>query len=432
MENEMNRNKVVFGIAAVLAVTGVLAAGGYGLYRLGMARGVTSEASAGAPLTQGDIDPATGKRVLYWHDPMRPERRFDRPGKSPFMDMQLVPVYADDDAEDGGVRVSARVQQNLGVRTVEVERGTLAPRIAAAGNVVLNERDQAIVQARAMAYVERLRVRATLDRVAAGQRLADLYVPDWVAAQEEFLSVLRLRGTNLDALVDGARQRMRQAGMSDAQIGRVEQTGTVEPRITLTAPIAGIVVELGAREGMTAMPGTTLFKINGLSTVWVEAEVPESQAALLRQGAAVEARSGAVPGTTFMGTIEAILPEVDPVTRTIKARVELENADGRLAPGMFIDVALAAGTVDGLLVPSEAVIRTGMRTVVILAESDGGFGAVDVETGLEADGQTEITRGLEAGQRVVASGQFLIDSAASLRATSTRMERVPAEGDDDR
>jgi Cu(I)/Ag(I) efflux system membrane fusion protein len=178
---------------------------------------------------------------------------------------------------------------------------------------------------------------------------------------------------------------------------------------------------------MTALPGTTLFRINGLSTVWVEAQVPESQAALLRQGAAVEARSRGLPGTAFIGTIEAILPEVDPATRTIKARVELENPDERLAPGMFVDVALAAGTIDGLLVPSEAVIRTGTRTVVILADAEGGFGAVDVETGLEADGQTQITRGLDAGQRVVASGQFLIDSAASLRATSTRMERVPAQ-----
>jgi Cu(I)/Ag(I) efflux system membrane fusion protein len=174
------------------AIVAVLAIGGYASYRLGVSRGMDvaatapAEPAAGprstAPLKAGDIDPATGKRVLYWHDPMVPGRRFDRPGRSPFMNMQLVPVYEGGD-DQGGVTVSARVQQNLGIRTAEVVRTTMAPRIEAAGNIAFNERDQVVVQARAMAYVEKLHVRATLDRVAAGAPLADLYVPEWVAAQ---------------------------------------------------------------------------------------------------------------------------------------------------------------------------------------------------------------------------------------------------------
>jgi Cu(I)/Ag(I) efflux system membrane fusion protein len=436
----MNRNTLI--LVAALLVSFLLTAGGYGLYRLGLSRGAQEAAGSslgtratnepGAALQAGDVDPATGKRVLYWHDPMVPARRFDRPGKSPYMDMQLVPVYADATGDTSTVTVSPRIQQNLGIRTVEVARETIAPQIEAAGNVAFNERDQVIVQARATAFVERLRVTATLDRVTAGQALADLYVPDWVAVQEEYLALARLAGAELGTLVDAARQRMRQAGMTEEQIRRVAQSREVEARITLTAPIAGVVVEIAAREGMAVMPGATLFRINGLRTVWVEAAVPETQAALLQPGAAVEAKARALPAMTFMGTVEAILPEVDPVTRTLKARLEIANPDYALAPGMFVDVALTAGTAEALTVPTEAVIRTGTRTVVILAAEDGTFRPVDVETGVEVGGRTEIRRGLEAGQRVVASGQFLIDSEASLRATGTRMQELPAEPADDR
>src|SRR5258705_6212950 len=172
----------------------------------------------------------------------------------------------------------------------------LSPQVSAVGSIAFNERDQAIVQARATGYVERLHVRATLDHVAKGQPLVDLYVPDWIAAQEEFLSVQRMQGTDLAVLVDGARQRMRQVGMNDDQIRLVEKTGKTQPRVTLVAPTGGVVVELLAREGMTVLSGATLFRISGLTTVWANAELPESQSALLRPGANVQARSAAAPG----------------------------------------------------------------------------------------------------------------------------------------
>jgi Cu(I)/Ag(I) efflux system membrane fusion protein len=427
MKQDMNRKRLL-GTASLIAAA-VVAAGGYGLYRLGLVRGADGQAGA-ATFRAGDIDPATGKRVLYWHDPMVPGRRFERPGKSPYMDMQLVPVYAEADA--GTVIVSPRIQQSLGIRTLEVARETITQRVEAAGNVAFDERDQVIVQARAPAFVERLHVTATLDRVAAGQALADLYVPDWVAAQEEYLALARVGETNVATLVDGARQRMRQAGMSEEQIRRVATTGAVQPRITLTSPIAGVVVELAVREGMAVMPGTTLFRINGLASVWVDAAVPETLVALLRPGATVEARAPALSTTPFTGTVQAILPEVDPVTRTIKARVELANPDYALVPGMFVDVWLAGGAAEAVTVPTEAVIRTGTRTVVVLAEENGAFRPVDVEIGIESSGRTEIKDGVEAGQRIVVSGQFLIDSEASLRATSTRMQDQPAEPADGR
>src|SRR5262249_15632608 len=265
-----------------------------------------------------------------------------------------------------------------------------------------------------------------LDAVRQGQPLAELYVPDWVAAQEEYLSAKRIGSQsgdkNFEGLVDAARQRMRLAGMSEEQIRRVEASGSVQPRITLTAPINGVVAELGAREGMTVMAGAPLFRLNGISTIWVNAQLPETPAAMVRPGNAVQARTPALQGTIFDGKVSAILPEVNPATRTIKARVELANSGGRLLPGMFVTVSFVAGArKEVLLVPSEAVIQTGKRNVVIVAQGDGRFVPVDVEVGLDSNGQTEIRKGLTAGQNVVISGQFLVDSEASLRGTTTRM-----------
>jgi membrane fusion protein, copper/silver efflux system len=387
----------------------LLVAVGFGAYELGK--------QASPPPQKSD-----GRKVLYWHDPMVPGQRFDKPGKSPFMNMDLVPVYEGEDATSGGVAVDPRMQQSLGVRTAAVEKAALAPAVEAVGSVGWNERDTAVVQARASGFVERLRVRAALDPVRKGQPLADLYVPDWVAAQEEFLSARRLEGTRMAGLVDGARQRMRLAGMSDAQIKEVESSGTIQARVTVTAPIDGVVAELGAREGMTVMPGAPLFRISGLSSVWVNAEVRESEAASVRVGNAVEARTPALPGRVFKGKVSAILPEVSAATRTLKARVELANPRGELKPGMFATVNFTpAPRGEVLAVPSEAVIQTGKRSVVIVAQDNGRFAPVEVETGVEANGKTEIRKGLEPGQKVVISGQFLIDSEASLRATETRM-----------
>jgi Cu(I)/Ag(I) efflux system membrane fusion protein len=184
-----------------------------------------------------------------------------------------------------------------------------------------------------------------------------------------------------------------------------------------------------AREGMTVMPGTPLFRINGLSTVWANAEVPESQAALLRPGSAVEARSPALPASVFKGRVQALLPDVNPGTRTLKARIELANPGALLAPGMFVSVSLSTPVTHGLTVPTEALIQTGTRSVVVLALGAGKFRPVEVEPGIEAEGQTEIRHGLQAGQQVVLSGQFLLDSEASLKATTTRMEdAAPVQG----
>ncbi len=430
-------------VAAAVAALLLVAAGGWGLYRLGashashggaMQAGAGLSADAGddsiaageaatrrhlqSGLKAGDVDPATGRQVLYYHDPMVPGKRFDAPGKSPFMDMMLVPVYAGAAADSGTVSVSPRMQQSLGIRTAPVEQGTLAPQVEAVGTVAWNERDQVLLQARAAGFVEKLHVRAALDRVAAGQPLVELYVPDWVAAQEEFLALRRMQGERLAPLVEAARLRMRQAGMSEAQIRAVEAGGSVRRTVTLTAPRAGVVTELMVREGMSLPAGADLMRINGLSTVWVHAEVPESQAARLRPGARVEARTP-LGGPPLAGRVQALLPEVSAGTRTLRARIELPNPGGRLTPGLFVslnlDSAAAAGATAPLLVPSEAVIQTGRRSVVMVAEGEGRYRPVEVELGAESNGRSEIRKGLQAGQSVVVSGQFLLDSEASLR-----------------
>ena len=425
----------------ILGLITVIGAGGYGLYRLGMnhamqMNGATSNAvpaasAAAAAQKSGAIDPTTSKKVLYWHDPMVPGQKFDKPGKSPFMDMQLVPVYADGGTDEGAVAISPRVQQNLGVRIAEVKSGSLTSTVEAVGSVAYNERDVAVVQARSNGFLERLYVRAPLDPVRKGQPLAELYVPEWVAAQEEYMSAKRI-GAQTDAkglagLAEAAAQRMRLAGMSEEQIRAIETGGKVQPRLTITAPIGGVVGELTAREGMTVMAGAPLFRLNGLSTVWVNAEVPEALAAQVRPGNPVEARTPAVPGAVFKGKVSAILPEVNTATRTLKARIELTNPAGQLVPGMFATINFApAARNDVLIVPSEAVIQTGKRSVVVVAQGDGKFAPVDVEIGIDSNGQTEIRKGLQAGQKVVVSGQFLVDSESNLKASSMRMGDMPA------
>jgi Cu(I)/Ag(I) efflux system membrane fusion protein len=419
----MNR-RLILAAAGAFMLAGAF---GYGAYRLGVSDGsrkaVAIQAAPESGASAADKTGKGGKRILYWHDPMVPGQKFDKPGKSPFMDMDLVPVYADEAQAEGAVNVSPGVQQMLGVRIVEVQKGSAASGLQAVGNVAFNERDVALVQARSNGYVERLYARAPLDAVRKGQPLLQLYVPDWVAAQEEYLAVKRMPASpNTEGLEGAALQRMRLAGMTDEQIRQVAARGSVSSRITLTAPVGGVITDLAVREGMTVAAGAPLFRISGLRTVWVNAEVPEAAAAQVRPGLPVQATAPAFPGTTFSGKVESLLPDVNAATRTLKARVELANPDGKLVPGMFATVRLTPATSrEVLLVPSEAVIQTGTRTVVITALEGGRFAPVEVVPGAESNGQTEVREGLLAGQKVVASGQFLIDSEASLRGTLRRL-----------
>lgn len=363
--------------------------------------------------------PAAGEReVLYWYDPMVPAQKFDKPGKSPFMDMQLVPRYADDAAgAAAGVRIDPALTQNLGARFATVRSGTLDGDLTASAVVDYNERDVAVVQSRASGFVQRVYGRAPDDVISSGAPLADLLVPDWGGAQLEYLAVRR---TDDAALIQAARQRLLLLGMPESLIAAVERSGRPRTTVTVTSPIGGVIRTLGVRAGMTVPAGLTLAEVNGLSTVWLNAAVPETLGGQLRVGRSVEVTLAAFPGERMTGRLIALLPEVVSDSRTLTARIELRNPGGRLRPGMYGQITFGGSTTPALLVPSEAVIRTGQRNLVMLAAEGGRYQPAEVRVGREAGGQTEILAGLSEGERVVVSGQFLFDSEASLSGVEAR------------
>lgn len=408
-------------IVLALAAAGFALAGGYGAYRYGMERGMQGAAPA------ADVA-VPGKPVLYWYDPMFPQQRFDKPGKSPFMDMQLVPKYAGEAAEAGTVSISPQMVQNLGVRTAEARMGSIEQRFEAVGSVAFNERGVVQLQSRAAGFVEKLHARAPLDAVAKGAPLVEILYPEWAGAQEEYILLIKSEAPDARSLAQAARGRLTLLGMSEEQIAAVERQGAVRARFALTSPISGVIAELGVREGATVTPGMTLFRIVDLSTVWVNAEVPEAQASWVAPGAQVQVRVQAYPGRVFEGLVGVLLPEVSQMTRTVRTRIELANPGALLKPGMYATVAFRQDAKrESLLVPSEAVIRTGTRDVVIVALGEGRFRAADVEVGFESGGRSEVRKGLQAGDKVVLSGQFLIDSEASLSATVARLDGTQAQ-----
>ena len=382
-------------------------AAGYGLSQLGEGQGGASDAGGSATECE---------EVLYWYDPMVPGQHFDEPGKSPFMDMQLVPKCAGEEAT-AGVRIDPGLVQNFGIRTTEAEYGVLEPEITVTGVLAYNERDVAIVQPRAGGYVQRTYGRAPDDVVGRGAPLADILVPEWGGAQQEYLAVLN---SGDEELAQAMRERMRLLGMPPGLISSVGRNGRPQSTITVTAPIGGAITSLGVRPGMTVMAGQTLAEITGFSPIWLEAAVPERQAATVRVGQPVSATLTAFPEERFSGPIIAILPSAQDASRTITVRAQLPNASGRLKPGMFAQVSLTPDTRRALLVPSEAVIRTGRRTIVMVKQDEGGFMPAEVRIGREAGGRTEVLAGLSAGDQVVTSGQFLLDSEASLTGLDVR------------
>jgi len=383
----------------------------------------TSDSAQAMSAPASAASSAAERKVLYWHDPMVPGPRFDKPGKSPFMDMQLVPVYADE-ASDSGVKVSPSVQQNLGIRLATVRRAEVSSSFDAVGAVQFDERLNVAVQTRVAGYVERLAVRAPMERVRKGQALATIFAPDWLGPQNELLALKRA-GVTPD-LIAAARERMRAMSIPAELIRQSEETGTAQARFTLAAPVSGVVAELGVREGVAVTPGMTLFRIAGLEKVWAVAEIPEVQAVRLTRGQKVTAVLQADSSQTFAGELKEILPQVSANTRTLQARFEVDNKDGRLTPGMLLRLQVAGPRGTRLVVPAEAVIRTGKRAVVIVRKDTGAFEPRDVSLGADLGDELEVTQGLNEGDQVVASGQFLIDSEARLRSVLGGMTPAPA------
>lgn len=290
--------------------------------------------------------------------------------------------------------------------------------LSATAIIGYNERDIAVVQSRADGFVQRVYNRAPGDVVAAGAPLVDLLIPSWGGAQTEYLAVRRTGNT---PLIQAARQRLVLMGMSESLIASVERSGRARYTITISTPTGGVIKTLSVRAGMSVAQGMTLAEINGLATVWVNAAIPEALASQLRAGQSVEVALAAFPGERFTGRLTALLPELVGDSRTLTARIEMANRGGRLRPGMFGRITFGGGSTPALLVPTEAVIRTGERDIIMLALPEGRYQPAEVRIGREAGGQTEVLAGLREGERIVASGQFLIDSEASLSGVAARL-----------
>ncbi len=370
---------------------------------------------------------ASAKRQpLYWYDPMYPDKHFDKPGKSPFMDMQLVAKFPDagpaDDDKTGGMKVSAAMQQNLGMRTAIIEVGSLSSGAHVPGSIAWDQRAMTAVSARADGVVEKLFVRAPYESVRKGQALAELIAPEWNTAAQEYLALGRAGSADARALLGAARNRLRVLGMDDGQINSLRGSNQ---RVVLRAPHDSVVSQLDVREGQRVQAGTPLMTLNGLDSVWVEAAIPQAQAAGIVPGTHVTASVSAFPDEMFDGKVEALLPSVDAGNRTQMARIVLANPEHQLAPGMFADLQFSAAAGESHpLLPDEALIATGSDARVIVALGEGRFQPVRVTTGRSAGGRTEILSGLSGGERVVVSGQFLLDSEASL---SGALDRLSAD-----
>lgn len=364
-------------------------------------------------------------RILYWYDPMKPDQHFDKPGKSPFMDMDLVPMMAGSNSlagEDDAVHIDPALVQNLGVKLAMVEKGRLHPVVRAAGLLTFNDRLVSIIQARTAGFVERVYDRAPGDVLPEGALLADIRVPEWYGAQAEYVALRKSGELNL---TEAARLRLYQLGMNGDQVNRLQKTLIPQAVVTISLDRTGVLLELGAREGMTVVPGQTLARLNGLESLWLDVEIPESQGVGLAVGNAVTAQFDGASPSRYQGHISALLPELDKETRTVRVRVEIPNPHGSLRPGMFArtELGLQAGGPERWLIPEEALITMEGKSRVILAVDQGHFMPVQVQTGGHAQGKVEIIDGLKEGDRVVVSGQFLIDSEASLKGVLMRMNK---------
>ena len=418
---------------ALGALALVLLATGVGIGRL--------IAPAKPPAVPPAADPDAAQ-VLYWYDPMRPEQHFDRPGKSPFMDMQLVPKYAEsapDSEAAGTLSIDPRLAQNLGMRVVSVvgyqDVGAgAATTVVASGVLGFNEREVAILQTRSAGFVAWVKPLAEGDLVARGETIARLLLPEWVALQQELLALQTLGDPSLIA---AGRERMAAAGMSAALIEQVLASARVDNRVALSAPIDGVVTEVGLRAGMSVAAGATVVAIRDIDPVWLEVAVPEAEAHGIAVGDEASVQFAAFPGQNQSGTVERLLPILDRAARSLRVRVVLANPQHRLRPGMSAQVTLkaegppAAGSTpaDAVLVPAAAVIDSGQRSLVMLAESNGRYRPQIVNPGPEIGDLRVIWSGLKVGDKVVASGQFLLDSEASLQGLLLRADPPEAEAE---
>ena len=360
------------------------------------------------------------RNILYWVAPMDANYRRDKPGKSP-MGMELVPVYANEaGANSSSVTIAPEVVQNLGIRTATAERSRLWRGIDTVGYVDYDESKVSHIHLRTEGWIEHLVAHSEGERVRKGEKLLELYSPDLVNAQEEFVQAL-VSGNK--GLIRASRERLIALGIPANQVKQLEKTRKVEQTISIYSPQDGVVSKLMVRHGMYVTPKNQVMSLADLSSVWLLAEVYERQADWVRVGQPAEVSTAFLPGRSWKGKVEYIYPSLDAKTRTLKTRLRFDNPDEILKPNMYTNVKIFGGPKDdAIIIPVEALIRTGREQRVVVSLGDGRFESRTVTAGIESGDWVEILEGIAPGDTVVPSGQFLIDSEASLKASMTRME----------
>ena len=367
------------------------------------------------------------KKILYWVAPMDPNFRRPGPGKSA-MGMDLVPVYEGDNgggSADGekALKINPSVINNIGVRSAIVTRGTLKREINTVGYLASNDDLTQDLHVRTEGWIEKLDVKTRGERMKRGSRLFQIYSPALVNAQAEYLQALKIKQT---ALGRASHERLLALGMSERQIKELRSTRKVDRLVDVYAPQDGYVFELNVREGMFVKPRTTVMTVADLKTIWVNVEIYEGQAAWVSKGQKAVMRLPFAPGEIWEGEVDYVYPTVDPKSRTVRTRLNFQNPDEKLKPNMYATVALYGDPrKDALSIPREAVIRTGQQERVILALGEGRFRPAKIITGIETGERIEVIVGLKEGEKVITSGQFLIDSEASLDASLLRMAVEP-------
>ena len=364
------------------------------------------------------------RKVLFWYDPMYPNTRFDKPGKSPFMDMDLVPKYADEESAAAGapgVRIDPTQTQNLGVKTAAVTRGPLRYAQTFPANISYNEYQYVIMQARAAGFINKVYPLTVGDKVKQGTPLLELTIPDWVEAQSEYLLLQEIDDVAHRRHFHHDTQRKRLAGMPDDDIRRLKATRKIQTRFTLKAPIDGVITAFDLRAGMNIAKDNVVAKIQGMDPVWVSVAVPESIAWLIKDASQFSIQVPAWPGKTFRISKWTLLPSVDSATRTLQLRLQVNNPDEALKPGMNAYLQLTSESAPMLLIPSKALIDSGSEQRVITVDNEGRFVPKIVQVFHESNGVTAIRSGLQEGEKVVASGLFLIDSEANIAGALERM-----------
>jgi len=417
MRKQMNSNKKMLAIGVSVGLVAGLAVSSFFLNSGANEKSITSKAAE--------------KQPMYWVAPMDANYKRDKPGKSP-MGMDLVPVYEDagDGADEGPgtIRISADVVNNLGVRTVTAQYKPLHNQIDTVGYVTYDEDKLVHIHPRVDGWIEKLYVKTVGSVVKRGQPLYDIYSPELVNAQEEFLLALE---RNNKRLVNAAENRLVALQLPKSAIGNLKATRKVQQSITFFAPQNGVVENLKIREGFFVKPGATLMSIGDLSQVWVEAEVFERQAAQVHIGTKVTMSLDYLPGKEFNGQVDFIYPTLDAKTRTVKVRLRFDNRTGDFKPNMFAQVAIhTSDAAPALLIPKEALIRTGNQDRVVLALGGGSFKSIAVTVGRFDSESVEILTGLTDGEEVVSSAQFLLDSESSKSSDFMRMNHDSVIDDD--